>query len=368
VKVAVGMSGGVDSSLTAALLKLQGHTVVGLTMAVFSGDHRPRAGALHSCFGPSEPEEIAAAQEVARFLGIEHVTLDLKREYRESVLDYFKSEYLKGRTPNPCARCNPKVKFGYMLQKAREQNLGFDRFATGHYARLERDERTGHYLLKRGVDTKKDQSYFLYGLSRTLLPSLTLPLGDMTKMEVRQRAQALGLPVAERAESQDFIEGGYECLFEGESIDRGPIVDSAGQTLGEHQGIVHYTIGQRRGLGIAYREPLYVVRIDAAQNTVVVGPKTELFSRALVARDINLLVSEAPSGPTPIRAQIRHNHRAQPATLTLREGGTAQVVFETALPAITPGQAVVFYDGDTVLGGGIIDRALREPGDETSDT
>lgn len=357
MKVAVGMSGGVDSSLAAALLKLDGHEVVGITMEVFSGSHGVPAGAVHSCFGPSEPEEVATAQQVARFLGIEHHTLNLRQEYRESVLDYFKHEYLHGRTPNPCARCNPIVKFGYMLQKAREQKIAFDRFATGHYARVEYCENRGRYILKRGIDTKKDQSYFLYGLHSSILPQLLMPLGTMTKVEVRQRAEELQLPVAQRKESQDFIEGGaYDCLFEEGKIEPGPIVDGSGRKLGTHNGIVHYTIGQRRGLQIAYREPLYVVRIDAPTNTITVGPRHELFSNTLVARDLNFLSMDPPSETIRVSAQIRHNHHAEPADLTLRKEGTAEVVFETPQPAVTPGQSVVFYDGDVVLAGGVIDR------------
>jgi tRNA-specific 2-thiouridylase len=356
LKIAVGMSGGVDSSLAAALLKSQGHDVVGITMEVFSGGCGASAGLGHACFGPSEPEEVATARHVAQFLGVDHYTLDLRQEYREFVLDYFKSEYLKGRTPNPCTRCNPVVKFGYMLQKARQQGISFDRFATGHYARVAYCEDKKRYVLKRGADLKKDQSYFLYGLQPALLPHLLMPLGDMTKREVRQRAEQMRLPVADRKESQDFIEGGdYDCLFEDSKIDPGPIVDRSGQTLGIHRGIVRYTVGQRRGLGISYREPLYVVRIDAASNTLIVGPKRDLFSDRLIARDLNFLSADPPRTPIRINAQIRHNHRAQSAELTLLEHGMARVVFETPQPAITPGQSVVFYDGEILLAGGIIE-------------
>jgi tRNA-specific 2-thiouridylase len=246
-----------------------------------------------------------------------------------------------------------------MLEKARAHRIGFDRFATGHYARVDYCDKSQRYRLSRGVDPKKDQSYFLYGLNQAILPALFLPLGAMTKTEVRKRAQELQLPVAERKESQDFIEGGgYDSLFEGDAIEPGPIVDAAGNRLGQHRGIVHYTIGQRRGLEIAYREPLYVLRIDAPTNTITVGPKNELFSNTVIARDLNFLSADPPAAPIPISAQIRHNHRAEEARLTLLEDGSAQVVFETPQPAITPGQAVVFYDGEVVLGGGIIDSRL----------
>lgn len=356
VKVAVGMSGGVDSSLTAWLLKSEGHEVIGITMEVYDGAPDGQCK-RYACYGPSETDDVAAAREVARFLGIGHYALDLRREYRETVLDYFTSEYARGRTPNPCVRCNPKIKFGYMLQKARESGIAFERFATGHYARIEYCPEQRRYLLKRGRDPKKDQSYFLYGLNREQLSQLRMPLGGMTKAEVRARAQQIGLPVAQRPESQDFAEGGdYRALLGPEVFTPGPIQDASGKQLGEHRGIANYTIGQRRGLKIAYKEPLYVINIDAQNNAVIVGPKKLIFANALLARDLNFLTATPP--PARIAAQIRHNQKAAPAELTLPEAGAARVVFDEPQAAVTPGQSVVFYDGETVIGGGVIERSI----------
>jgi tRNA-specific 2-thiouridylase len=364
-KIAVGMSGGVDSSLAALLLKQEGHRVVGVTMEIFDGaaDRGPFPG--HACYGPSERDDVRDAREVARFLGIEHHVIDLREAYRENVLGYFTGEYLKGRTPNPCTRCNPVVKFGFLLRQARQRGIPFERFATGHYARVQYDDDEKAFTLRRAVDRGKDQSYFLYGLPRDLLPGLLFPLGALTKAEVRKRARGAGLPVAEREESQDFIEGGdYTRLFDERLIRPGPIVDTGGKRLGTHRGIVHYTIGQRRGLGLSSDEPLYVVGIDAPGNTVTVGPGDRLLADTLTAENINYLCASPPREPTRIAARIRHNHPPGAATLVPRGDNEAVVGFNDPQRAITPGQSVVFYRGDRVLGGGVI-AGVRSPTPES---
>jgi tRNA-specific 2-thiouridylase len=251
------------------------------------------------------------------------------------------------------------MKFGFMLDKARQAGMNFDLFATGHYARVCYDEDKKRYVLKKALDSKKDQSYFLYGLKPGLLPSILFPLGGFTKEEVRRRAGEMNLSVHARPESQDFIEGGdYSTLFDRKQIKPGLIVDMNGKKLGTHKGIINYTIGQRRGLGIAHSEPLYVLRIDPANNTIVAGPKKHLFSDTLIAGHINFLSMDRPESPVKIRAKIRHNHIEDHAVLIPLEDDKCKVVFESPQLSITPGQAVVFYDGDALLGGGIIQQRL----------
>jgi tRNA-specific 2-thiouridylase len=353
--VAVGLSGGVDSAVAAALLVEAGYPVVGLTMAVYDGGAGAcsSGGRGHACYGPEE-EDLAAARAVAAHLGIAHHAIDVRAEYRTAVLDYFTGEYLKGRTPNPCVRCNPVVKFGFLIERAKEQGVQFDRFATGHYVRVERQADSGQMVLKRGVDPRKDQSYFLYGLRRELLPDLIFPLGRLTKAEVRERARQLNLPVADRIESQDFMSEDYTTLFRPDEIKPGPILDETGREVGRHEGIVRYTIGQRKGLKIFGADPVYVVAIDAARNAVIVGPRERLYSRVLEADRLNWLVPAPLTAPVRITARIRSNHAAAPATLEGGGSDRVRVTFDEPQSAITPGQATVFYDGDLVLGGGII--------------
>jgi len=359
--VAVAMSGGVDSSLAAALLKQQGFKVIGLTMKIYGGelDGMPSRG--HACYGPGEEEDIAITATVAAHLGVPLQVIDLHEEYREHVLRHFTHEYLAGRTPNPCTRCNPLLKFGFLIEKARASGIAFDCFATGHYVRVCHDEHYGRYVLKKARDAKKDQSYFLYALPPSLLELLMFPLGDMTKDEVRDRAGALILPVSRRPESQDFIEGGaYGDLFDSAGISPGPILNSNGLRLGTHRGIVHYTIGQRRGIGIAHPEPLYVTGIDAKRNAIVVGPKSGLFASGLQATGLHLLSTDALRPGQTLQARIRHNHSPAEATVTDCTDTSITIRFEQPQLSVTPGQAAVFYDGDTVLGGAVIDSATRD--------
>jgi tRNA-specific 2-thiouridylase len=417
LRIAVGMSGGVDSSYAAYLLHEQGHLVVGLTMTVFGGrggadtgggravsvqaldnaaakaPEKPSAPAgparsvptymtsrpedesrffgmdwppsfhralppaerlRHACYGPSQEQNIESARRVCERLGIPHHTIDLKEEYRREVLDYFRAEYLRGRTPNPCARCNPAIKFGFLLQKAAEQGIGFDRFATGHYARVAYDPEKKRYRLKRGKDEKKDQSYFLYGLREEQLSRLLFPLGELEKREVKRRAAEAGLPVCERPESQNFAEGGHAALFADQQVLPGPILDPSGKRIGTHRGIVHYTVGQRRGIGISASRPLYVLRVDAGRNALVVGPREQLLSRTLVASGTRFLGVDPPREPLRAQAQIRHNHQAADGELIPLGSREVKFVFDLPQLAVAPGQSAVFYRGELLLGGGEI--------------
>ncbi|MDZ4200186.1 MAG: tRNA 2-thiouridine(34) synthase MnmA [Kiritimatiellia bacterium] len=355
--VAVGLSGGVDSSVAAALLLRQGFRVVGVTMCIWDGSLPMADEGRSGCFGPGEARDLESAEAVARRLGISHVRVSLAEEYRREVLEYFRTEYLTGRTPNPCVRCNRVMKFGLMMDGVRKQGIDYDFYATGHYARVDRDEQ-GRVRLRRAAYAAKDQTYFLSGLSREQLEVLKLPLGEMTKEQVREEARALGwADLADKEESQDFIESkDTGVLFsEGESRP-GPIRTLDGQILGEHRGIIHYTIGQRKGLGIGGAgDPYYVIRIDACAHALIVGRHEDCFSSRLTVAAPNWQRPEgALSAPLRAEVKIRQQHRAAPALLTPREGGGIEVVFDEPQMSVAPGQIAVFYEGDDVLGGGAI--------------
>lgn len=361
-KVLVGMSGGVDSSVAAALLLEQGHNVTGVTMKLWAGDATAAVARRGACYGPGEAEDIARAGEVARALGIPFHVLDLSGPYQKDVLNYVRHEYGAGRTPNPCVRCNRLIKFGRLVEAARRARLDFGRFATGHYARVGRDEITGRWALLKGIDPAKDQSYFLSGLTQDQLALSLFPLGEMTKLQVREKARALGLKVHDRPESQDFIEGSAETLL-GFRPHPGPILDLDGRALGEHKGISYYTIGQRKGLGLAAAEPLHVLSIDAERNALIVGPKSALLALGLVAGQVNWIAIEDLDAPRRADVRIRHRHREAPALLEPAEGRRVRVRFDEPQTSVTPGQAAVFYDGDAVLGGGIIESGPKGPKD-----
>lgn len=352
-KVLAAMSGGVDSSVTAALMKEAGHEVTGATMSVFSGD-ASITGNVHGCYGPEEVHDIADAQRVADALGIPFHVIDLKDKYRQEVLDYTCNEYCSGRTPNPCVRCNRTVKFEAFVAEARNAGIDFDYLAMGHYVRVQYDEPSGRYLLKKARDQNKDQTYFLHLLSQAQLSICLFPLGDYTKAEVRKKANDLGLDVADKAESQNFITGGYALLFD-EQQQEGQILDKQGNVLGQHKGIPFYTIGQRRGLGIASEAPLYVTGIDADKNVVYVGSKDDLYSSELTAADLNWIAVDSLTEPTQVKAKIRYRHTAADALVTPQAGNRVHVKFAKPQMSITPGQAVVFYVDDVVLGGGTIE-------------
>ncbi|MBM4163205.1 MAG: tRNA 2-thiouridine(34) synthase MnmA [Lentisphaerae bacterium] len=365
--VAVGMSGGVDSSVVAWLLKNQGHAVVGLTMSIWDGTTPLPDEGLSGCYGPGEARDIEAARSVAARLGIPHHVIPLAPEYAAEVLDNFRAEYRAGRTPNPCVRCNRAMKFALLLERARAMGIAFDRFATGHYARVERHPDTGRWLLLRAADASKDQTYFLSRLSQEQLARVLFPLGSLTKERVKALARDAGwVDVADKKESQNFIESrNYSVLFDTRDAVPGPIVDTAGRVLGRHQGIVGYTVGQRKGLGLSgTAEPLYVVRIEACANTLVVGGHQDLFSTRLTAADLNWIsLSGPPASPLRVTVKIRQQHREAAATLRagMRDGTpVAEVQFDEPQMSVTPGQTAVFYDGDRVTGSGII-QSVRRP-------
>lgn len=358
-RAAVGLSGGVDSAVTAAILIEEGFEVVGITMKIWKGGIPIAEGAKHACFGPGEAEDIAACERICAGLGIEYRVLDLADEYEERVIEYFRREYLRGRTPNPCIVCNRELKFGFLVDRAREAGLDFSFFATGHYACIE--ERDGVRFLRRAAFEEKDQSYFLYALDSDRLADIRFPLGDLSKEQVREKARKLGLETAEKPESQDFIAGGdYAPLFAGNPPEEGDFVDESGRVLGHHRGLPFYTVGQRRGLGISTGpEPLYVQRLDPAANRIVLGPNSGLFSEGLVAEDFRLQNPRAASAPFRTAVKLRQNHRPAPCTVYPGDGGSCRVEFEIAQRAVAPGQSAVFYDEEgLVLGGGIIERAL----------
>lgn len=352
-RVVVAMSGGVDSSLTAALLVREGYEVIGVTMRL--SDEGREADERGCCTLQAADD----ARSVAALLDIPHYVLNFKALFQETVVDYFVGEYARGRTPNPCIACNRRVKFEGLLQRALE--LDAPLVATGHYARIERDA-AGRYLLKKGVDAAKDQSYVLYHLNQRTLRHFLMPLGAYTKAQTRRLAAELGLPVADKPESQEICfvpDDDYKAYLRAhapEALRPGEIVDRAGKALGRHEGVPLYTVGQRRGLGIAAPRPLYVTELDAARNRVVVGEVEDLFSRALIAAELNWIAIDTPAAPLVVRAKVRYGAREGRATVYPLRGGAVKVVFEEPQRAVTPGQSVVFYDGDSVVGGGIIQR------------
>lgn len=347
-KVAVAMSGGVDSSVSAALLVAQGFTVVGLTMKLFCYADNDRSKSCCSL------ESIAAARQAADTLGMAHFVIDCEKQFARDVVDCFVSEYRNGRTPNPCVTCNQHIKFGLLLDKARA--FGCDYLATGHYARI-RTYR-GRPVLARGSDAKKDQSYFLWALSRKQLAQIIFPLGGLTKPQVRGIARSHGFISADRPESQElcFVQHGTYADFLKERIKPipGDIVDTDGNVLGRHKGIIHYTVGQREGLGIALGRPQYVLRIDAAENRIVVGDDHLLRISDCTVSNVNWILP-MPSRAVKARVKIRHQHKGAAAVIKPLSDSTANIAFDQPQRAVTPGQSAVFYKGELVLGGGIIE-------------
>lgn len=342
------MSGGLDSTMAAALLLERGFRVEGLTMRLWQED----AAAGEAL--------VAAARAACAALGIRHHTVDMTQRFLQDVVSCFLSEYARGRTPNPCLQCNRLLKFGGLLEWA--QREGFDILATGHYARIDRQD--GRYRLLAGVDRRKDQSYFLYALGQAQLAQLSFPLGELTKERVRAMARERGLRAAERPESQDvcfILESDYRRFVarrRPEAVVPGPIYSRAGRVLGEHRGLASYTIGQREGLGISAPRPLYVLEIDPPRNALVVGHAEELGHRGLEAEGASYVSGQAPPPGLEVEARIRYRARGHRAQAWPLEGGRLRVTFYEALRDITPGQAVVLYRGDEVLGGGIIDGAV----------
>jgi tRNA-specific 2-thiouridylase len=355
-RIVVGMSGGVDSAVAAALLQEQGFEVIGVTMLIWSppwADRREESG----CCGLGAAED---ARRVAAVLGIRHYVLDFQELFYDAVIRDYAAEYRAGRTPNPCIRCNEFVKFGAMLQRA--EQLGAERVATGHYARVGYDAGRGRWLLRRARDATRDQSYALYRLKQEALRRTLFPLGEMTKVETRALAARLGLPVAQKPDSQEvcFVPDNNYAGFLGRLVPEtrrpGPIVDRQGHRLGEHPGIAFYTVGQRKGLGISSREPLYVTQVRPETNTIIVAPAGDpsRFARTLVAEEPNWIDRAGLTDGVVVSAKIRYNMADQPALLAPATDGRFRVTFDAPQKAVTPGQAVVCYDGDVVVGGGVI--------------
>lgn len=354
MRACVAMSGGVDSSVAAVLLLQQGYELSGVNLRMFHnedlGQSRER-----TCCSLADAEDAAL---VARRLGFPFYVFDFSQVFRDTVIRDFVQEYQAGRTPNPCAECNRSVKFGALLQRAR--TLGCDYLATGHYARVEQDPSSGRYLLKRAADRSKDQTYFLYMLTQEQLAHTLFPLGGLRKTEVRQIAEAHDLVNARKHDSQDICfvpDGKYADFIErtvGSPAPAGPFLDREGRVLGQHKGLIRYTLGQHKGLGLSTEEPLYVLEKDAATNTIRLGPDSALWTRQLTAEQVNLISLPELTAPLRVTAKTRYSQRESAAVLEPLPGGQVRLTFDEPQRAITPGQAVVFYDGDVVVGGGII--------------
>ena len=352
MRIVVAMSGGVDSSVAAALLVREGHDVIGLSMQLYD----PHQGETR--FGSCcTIDDLYDARRVAGAIGIPHYIVNFEHKFQEHVISDFVREYAAGRTPIPCVHCNGDLKFATLVERA--QGFDAEAVATGHFAQVELDEGTRRHRLKKGVDRQKDQSYFLFTLTPAQLARARFPVGALDKAAVREEARRLGLNVAEKKDSQEicFVASGEHPEFVGARAEMpaGAIRDADGRVLGRHDGVHRFTIGQRKGLGLATGIPLYVVGIDADQASVTVGPREALERDTLTASRVNWMSGETPASPIRASARIRYRHREAPATITPIGNDRASVSFDSPQTAITPGQAVVFYDGDVVLGGGWID-------------
>jgi len=375
MRIAVAMSGGVDSSVAAAVLKAQGHEVLGLTMKLWacsngSAEAQAReAELMQKTRGDvcCSPKDVLDAKDVAHALGIPHYVLEMAESFSHLVIDQFIDDYAHARTPSPCVRCNERVKSKGLVQKARE--LGCEALATGHYARIDTDPKTGRQRLRMGLDPERDQSYFLFPVSQSELSYLRFPVGELPKKEVRAIATDLGLVVADKPDSQEicFVKDNDHRRFlrdkAPQAFTPGPILYEDGREIGRHDGLAGYTIGQRRGLKVAWTEALYVIRLDLASNAVILGSDASLWEAALEARELHWISGEPPLAGTRAQAKIRYRGTSAPCTLHPKPDGGATIMFDEKVRAVTPGQAVVLYDGDVCLGGGWIECALRLSGE-----
>jgi tRNA-specific 2-thiouridylase len=358
-RIVVAMSGGVDSSVAAALLVEQGLDVVGITLRVWPSrtDEGAGPGRFGACCGSAAVDD---ARAVARRLGIPHYVLDTEQEFERAVIARFADAYRGGATPVPCVACNTDLKFGSLLGRARAWEAAA--VATGHYARVGRDAATGRYLLWKGADPAKDQSDFLWPLTQAQLASARFPVGELRKDDVRAHARRLGLVTADKPESQEICfvpDGDYRAFLrrrDPSAFRDGPIVDRQGRRLGTHPGLPNFTVGQKRGLGLAAGRPLYVLDLDPSTNVVTVGEGSDLEQTRLTGADANFIACDPPAAAMPVEARIRHNHRPAPATVRAMGAGQVEVVFDEPQRAVTPGQSVVFYRGELVVGGAVITR------------
>lgn len=354
------MSGGVDSSVAAALLAEQGHDVIGLSMQLYDASAgSARAGDGERAFGSCcTLDDLYDARRVASSIGVPHYILNFERQFRETVISNFVNEYTEGRTPLPCAHCNSDLKFATLLDRAR--GLGAAHVATGHYAQVCQDT-DGRWQLRRSADPDKDQSYFLFSLTQEQLAGAVFPVGGLRKAEVREQARRLGLNVAEKPDSQEicFVPDGDYASFvarKNPAVEQGGVIlDEGGHELGTHGGVHRFTVGQRKGLGLSASTPLYVLKIDAEARAVTVGPRAGLDRTTLTASGVNWIARDAPHAPVRVEAQIRHRHRAAAGSARTLPDRRAEMIFDEPQPAISPGQAVVFYEGDIVVGGGWIE-------------
>ena len=353
MKVVALISGGVDSAVAALLLKNAGHDVTGIMMSIWDG---PDSASVkkNACYGPDEKDDIEQARKVCETIGIPFHLFDCSKEYREKILTYFREEYLSARTPNPCVKCNHTMKFGTLPDAAKDSGIEFDYIATGHYVRNEFDNETKRYKIKKAYDSAKDQSYFLYRLSQQQLAQSIFPLGNLKKTQVREIAREFKLHLAEKEESQDFYGGNYKDLLGVKSIS-GDITLPNGKVVGSHNGFWNFTPGQRRGLGVAYKNPLYVIKVEKENNRIIVSDKDTAFSTHFVVRNLHWVSIDGINGKMDVSVKTRSSGREKNATISATNNDELLVEFSSHAETVSPGQSAVFYKDDILLGGGIVD-------------
>lgn len=356
MKILVGMSGGVDSSVVACLLKEAGHEVIGATMSIWDKERQYNIlSHKDACFSPHEEQDIEEARNICKKLNIPYHVINCTKQYQKLVLENFKSEYLSGRTPNPCVWCNSMIKFEALPQSARIQGIEFDKFATGHYARLSYNDSFGRYTLQQAADASKDQTYFIYRLKQEQLSNILLPLGEISKKNVREIARKYKLNVSDKPDSQDFYSGDINDILQTEP-NPGNFVDKTGKILGRHQGIWNFTIGQRRGLGISSERPLYVIALNKDKNEVVLGHDEDCYKQSLIINNLSWLSVSGLSQSAAVNVKLRSSQQPVPAEFLSLDESKAKLIFREKQKAVAKGQSAVMYDDNGfVLGGGIIE-------------